>query len=102
MRNTHIAMTLFAGLVMVSPTVRAATYDLDASHTTVGFGVRHMVVTTVHGKFNEFKGALELSDAGAIEKVSATITAGSIESSSGMKNDWAVATSPGRMSCRPT
>lgn len=79
MRNKYIGMSMLAGLVMVSPVVRAATYDLDASHTTVGFGVRHMVVTTVHGKFNEFKGSLEVSEAGAIEKVSATITAGSVD-----------------------
>ncbi len=33
-------------------------YMLDVSHTLVGFGVKHMVITTVNGKFNDFSGTI--------------------------------------------
>ncbi|AGC42738.1 hypothetical protein MYSTI_01390 [Myxococcus stipitatus DSM 14675] len=32
------------------------TWQLDATHTTVGFMVRHMVVAKVHGRFTRFEG----------------------------------------------
>jgi polyisoprenoid-binding protein YceI len=33
-------------------------YAIDHPHTTVGFSVKHMVITSVKGKFNEFDGAI--------------------------------------------
>ncbi|MCX4856731.1 YceI family protein [Streptomyces canus] len=35
-------------------------YTIDASHSTIGFTVRHAMVTNVKGKFNEFSGSLHL------------------------------------------
>ncbi|WP_405745943.1 YceI family protein [Streptomyces canus] len=35
-------------------------YTIDASHSTIGFTVRHAMVTNVKGKFNEFSGTLHL------------------------------------------
>ena len=34
------------------------TWDIDASHSTVGFSVRHMMVSKVRGYFREFSGEL--------------------------------------------
>ncbi|HEY8432431.1 MAG TPA: YceI family protein [Sandaracinaceae bacterium] len=31
-------------------------YAIDASHTTVGFSVRHMMITNVHGEFEKVEG----------------------------------------------
>jgi len=44
------------------------TYKIDASHSEVGFKIRHLMITNVTGKFTEFDGTLEsdkedLSDA---------------------------------------
>ena len=47
----------------VASPVLADTYDLDASHTTLGFGVKHMVVSTTKGKFDEFKGEIQFDPA---------------------------------------
>ena len=32
------------------------TWDIDASHSTVGFSVRHMMVSKVRGYFRTFSG----------------------------------------------
>ena len=40
----------------------ASTWDLDPSHTSVEFSVRHMMATTVKGQFEKVKGTLELDD----------------------------------------
>ena len=34
------------------------TWDIDAAHSTVGFSVRHMMVSKVRGYFREFSGEL--------------------------------------------
>lgn len=53
--------------------VLADTYDLDAAHTTLGFGVKHMVVTTVKGGFSEFKGEFDF-DPAKPEAIKASVT----------------------------
>ncbi|ALV33317.1 YceI family protein [Streptomyces sp. CdTB01] len=35
-------------------------YTIDAAHSTIGFTVRHAMVTNVKGKFNDFSGSLHL------------------------------------------
>lgn len=37
-----------------------STWKIDAAHTDVSFSVKHMMVTTVRGKFGEVSGQLEL------------------------------------------
>ena len=36
----------------------AGTWDIDAAHSTVGFSVRHMMVSKVRGYFREFSGEI--------------------------------------------
>jgi polyisoprenoid-binding protein YceI len=33
-------------------------YKIDPVHSTVGFAVRHLAVSTVHGRFNDFSGSI--------------------------------------------
>jgi polyisoprenoid-binding protein YceI len=35
-----------------------ATWKIDTTHTSAGFGVKHMMFTTVRGKFNEVDGTI--------------------------------------------
>lgn len=37
-------------------------YQVDPNHTTVGFKTKHMMVTTVHGKFKEWSGQVEVEE----------------------------------------
>lgn len=40
------------------PGYRAGTWQLDPAHTEVGFVVRHMMVSKIRGRFNEFEGTI--------------------------------------------
>ena len=55
------------------------TYDIDVSHTRVGFAVRHMAVSKVRGEFQEFAGTLELGEDPVDSKIEVTIQAGSVD-----------------------
>jgi polyisoprenoid-binding protein YceI len=59
--------------------VRAAdTYNIDPAHSTVAFAVAHLVINTVHGKFNEFTGSVSL-EGNAVKDATGTIQAKSID-----------------------
>ncbi len=55
----------------------ADTYNIDPNHSTVGFAVNHMVINTVHGKFDEFTGSVTL-DNNSLQAGTATIQTKSI------------------------
>jgi polyisoprenoid-binding protein YceI len=42
--------------------IQAGTYNVDASHSNVGFAVRHMGIATVRGAFKKFEGNVEATD----------------------------------------
>jgi polyisoprenoid-binding protein YceI len=55
------------------------TWDIDASHSTVGFSVRHMMVSKVRGYFREFSGEIVTAGDPTQSSVSATIDLSSID-----------------------
>jgi polyisoprenoid-binding protein YceI len=55
------------------------TWDIDATHSTVGFSVRHMMVSKVRGYFREFSGEIVTAADPADSTVTATIDLGSID-----------------------
>ena len=55
------------------------TWDIDAAHSTVGFSVRHMMVSKVRGYFREFSGELVTAEDPAQSSVTATINMDSID-----------------------
>jgi polyisoprenoid-binding protein YceI len=55
------------------------TWDIDASHSTVGFSVRHMMVSKVRGYFREFSGEIITAADPAESTVNATIDMDSID-----------------------
>ena len=54
------------------------TFDLDLSHSAIGFKVRHLGVSTVRGKFNSYAGNLVVQD-GKLTSANATIQVDSID-----------------------
>jgi polyisoprenoid-binding protein YceI len=40
-----------------------ATYAIDPAHTDISFSAKHMMVTTVRGKFRDVEGSLEIDEA---------------------------------------
>jgi polyisoprenoid-binding protein YceI len=55
------------------------TWDIDAAHSTVGFSVRHMMVSKVRGYFRDFSGEIVTAEDPAQSTVTATIDLGSID-----------------------
>lgn len=63
---------LFAVLMAASSLALAAdTYTIDSAHTSANFTVKHMGISTVHGRFADVSGTIVL-DAAAPEKSSVT------------------------------
>ena len=54
-------------------------WQLDATHTQVGFSVKHMAISTVRGRFTKFDGAGETDANGKITSATFTIDAASID-----------------------
>lgn len=73
-------LTLLAGLLLLSGSAMAADqYKIDPVHSNVGFAVKHMVVNTVHGRFNDWSGEIIYDDKDpAKSSVNVTIKTASI------------------------
>lgn len=85
MQKSFIA-TVLAGLLIGSGIVSAAVYKVDPSHTTVGFNVKHMMISTVTGKFNNFTGTYDL-DKGLFKSLSGQIKADSVDTGIAKRDD---------------
>ena len=42
--------------------IPSGTWTVDATHSTIGFAVKHMGIANVRGEFTEFEGTLEVGD----------------------------------------
>lgn len=65
---------------MTTPNSFSGVYDLDTAHSSVGFTVRHAMVTKVHGEFTDFTAALTANQENPSEsKVEATVETASVD-----------------------
>ena len=56
------------------------TFNIDASHSTVGFAVKHLVISTVRGEFRAYSGVVKLDDQDVSRStVEATIDVNSLD-----------------------
>lgn len=55
-----------------------ATWNIDASHSSIDFKVRHMGISTVKGSFRNFEGQAELED-NALKSLQATVKVESVD-----------------------
>jgi len=65
MPSTHYVratLTVVISLWFATTALGADTYTPDASHTTVGFMVRHFIITKVRGRFNDFTATIVYDD----------------------------------------
>lgn len=54
----RMIIAVAAVLAVLSPALRAETYDIDSSHSQVGFRIKHLV-GKVPGRFTKFSGTIE-------------------------------------------
>jgi len=57
----------------------AGAYALDASHSEVGFAVRHLMVSKVRGRFSDVAGTIEIGENPYDSSVSVTIGTASVD-----------------------
>jgi polyisoprenoid-binding protein YceI len=62
-RSTIVSALAGVLVLGASASALASDWDVDSSHSRVGFGVRHMMVSTVHGSFTKYTGTIALDDA---------------------------------------
>lgn len=79
---------MFTALVLAFSTASAATYEVDPSHTRVGFGITHMMVSTVRGEFGTVSGKVEYDPANvAATKITAEIGITSVDTRDTKRDD---------------
>jgi polyisoprenoid-binding protein YceI len=64
--------------ISTETTIPVGTYAIDRVHSHVGFAVKHMVVATFRGRFEDFDATLEVADDGTARLIG-TVGVGSIE-----------------------
>lgn len=75
-------------LTVVGSAWAADEYKIDPVHSTVGFAVKHMVVSTVHGRFTDFSGSILFDDKDASKSsVDVTIKTASINTDNGNRDN---------------
>lgn len=89
MIKTRAAVALAVVLATAAPMAGAATYELDAAHSSIEFKVRHLVVSNVRGSFGSF--TIEQMEFDGEDpanwKVSAAIDAASIDTANKDRDD---------------
>src|SRR5258708_7527623 len=63
------------------------TWNIDPTHSTVGFSIRHMVFSKVRGRFLKFTGAIQLDDDPTKSWAETTIDAGTIDTGTAQRDN---------------
>ena len=65
----------------------AGTFSLDASHTSVEFVARHLMISKVRGKFTDVTGTVTIADRPEDSSVEASIAAASVSSGDSARDE---------------
>lgn len=81
-----LAISAFLGLTF--NVFAQGTYMIDPTHSSVGFAVKHLGVSTVKGQFNEFEGTIQFDETqpGALA-VDVTVQVASIDTNQPKRDD---------------
>src|SRR5947199_2433633 len=74
-----MSVTTEQGTDLDLPLPQAGTWKIDASHSTVGFTARHLMVSKVRGSFSSYTGSITIGPTPEESSVEVTIDAASIE-----------------------
>jgi polyisoprenoid-binding protein YceI len=71
----------------INQTAKATTWTLDPAHTLVEFAAKHLMITTVKGRFADVSGTITMNEADpASSSVQAVIKAASIDTRTGQRD----------------
>jgi polyisoprenoid-binding protein YceI len=80
-------MTTLTNPAPATPGYVAGTWDIDPVHSEVSFVVRHMVVSKVRGRFNDFAGTIVTGEDPLASRVEARIVAASIDTNNAQRDE---------------
>jgi polyisoprenoid-binding protein YceI len=83
--KTAVIVSLLIATFGLTSAVGADVYKIDPAHSTVGFAVSHLVINSVHGKFDEFGGSVTL-EAGQVKDAKGTIQTKSVDTGVQMRD----------------
>ena len=61
-------------------------WNIDTAHSTVGFSVRHMMVSKVKGKFERFSGTIKVAEQVEDSSVNVSIEASSVNTGNAQRD----------------
>ena len=74
--------------IFASSALFAGTYNVDASHSSVGFSVKHMMISNVKGTFDTFKGSFEYDEkTNTLQALSGEVEVKSINTANKKRDD---------------
>ena len=76
MYKTLLSLALLFGAAQAA---HAETWNIDSSHSDVGFEVTHMMISTVQGNFGEFSGNIEVDKKGKLTSLSGDVSISSVD-----------------------
>jgi polyisoprenoid-binding protein YceI len=86
MRKVWLAAAVM--LAAAVPVRAQSTWEIDPVHSTVGFSIRHMMVSNVRGEFGKFSATVKANEKDVTEStVEATIDAASIDTRNAKRDD---------------
>lgn len=79
---------VITALLAFGISLNAADYKVDTTHTTVGFSVKHLMISTVRGNFGSFEGTFSLDPkTGKLSALEGSIDATSINTNNQKRDD---------------
>jgi polyisoprenoid-binding protein YceI len=74
--------------VLTAAALFGGTYNVDKSHSNVGFKVKHLMISNVSGKFDKFKGSFEYDEkTNTLKSLNGTIKVSSINTEDKKRDD---------------
>ncbi|MGA1176319.1 MAG: YceI family protein [bacterium] len=81
-KKLFLSLAMFGFVYISGMTMAQASsrYQLDVVHSTVGFAVKHMLFSTVRGKFNDVQATAQIDEqTGSLSSVNAEISVASVD-----------------------
>lgn len=95
MKNTVLKVSALIASVFVASLALAnnhSKYSIDASHSTVGFSVTHMMITNVKGQFNKYEGGFEFdSKKNEVKNIDIKVDIASVDTNDKKRDEHLVA-----------
>lgn len=88
MRSLILSSTLAASVLALSSPAAAAEFEIDPTHSRVGFSVRHMMISNVKGEFGKFTAKVNIDSKDVTKSsVSADIQTASVDTKLGKRDE---------------